>query len=347
MTANSKIEWTDHTFNPWIGCQKVGPGCNHCYAEAQNARFGGDNWGPHAPRRRTSPKNWLEPLKWDKAAAAAGKPAFVFCASMADVFDNQADEATRAELWALMQDTPHLVWIIVTKRGANVASMIPDHWYKGEWPANIWLLYSICTQNEADRMVPLLLDQKAKYNIPVVGLSMEPMLEAVDITPYLYIYTKDDDAVLMTEEKPGDPLPELPYHHPATTDKSDITTPRLDWIIVGGESGRDARPMHPDWTRSLRDQCQDADAPFFFKQWGNCLPFDWSIGDTGPRSTGWVWDYDEGNCNVDPDDLGKASLVEAHGREFARFSHKHTGNRLDYKTHQARPNHKETANDAG
>ena len=112
MAENSKIEWTHHTFNPWEGCQKVGPGCDHCYAEARDQRFtGGAHWGPGAPRRRTSPANWRKPLAWDRAAAAAGERHRVFCASLADVFDNAVDPAWRDDLWRLIEATPNLDWI--------------------------------------------------------------------------------------------------------------------------------------------------------------------------------------------------------------------------------------------
>jgi protein gp37 len=126
MSANSKIEWTDHTFNPWEGCQKVGPGCDNCYAEARNARFGGGqavNWGPGAPRRRTSIANWQKPLAWNRAHAAFlaehGRRQRVFCASLADVFDNAVDPAWRADLFQLIEATPELDWLLLTKRSAT------------------------------------------------------------------------------------------------------------------------------------------------------------------------------------------------------------------------------------
>ncbi|MDF3823474.1 DUF5131 family protein, partial [Leptospira sp. 96542] len=105
MGQDSKIEWCDHTFNPWEGCQKVGPGCDHCYAETRNARFGGGvavNWGPGAPRRRTSAANWKKPLKWNAEAARLGVRYRVFCASLADVFDNEAPQRWRQNLMSLV-----------------------------------------------------------------------------------------------------------------------------------------------------------------------------------------------------------------------------------------------------
>ena len=115
MSENSKIEWTDHTFNPWEGCQKVGPGCDHCYAETRNARFAGGtaiNWVPGAPRRRTSVANWRKPLQWNKAHtefyAQHGRRQRVSCASLVDVFDNAVDPAWRRDLLDLIELTPNL-----------------------------------------------------------------------------------------------------------------------------------------------------------------------------------------------------------------------------------------------
>ena len=136
MGENSKIEWTDHTFNPWIGCQKVSPGCDHCYAEAMmDKRYHKVEWGPHGERKRTSAANWRKPLQWQRAAEAAGKRARVFCASLADVFDNQADPQWRDALWYLIRQTPDLDWLLLTKRPENIHKMLPTY-----WPLpNVWL----------------------------------------------------------------------------------------------------------------------------------------------------------------------------------------------------------------
>ena len=133
MTEATRIEWADSTFNPWEGCQKTGsPGCDHCYAETRNARFGGGiavNWGPHAPRRRTSVANWRQPIAWNAGAEAFerehGRRRRVFCASLADVFDNAVDPAWREDLFDLIAKTPRLDWLLLTKRIGNVANMLP------------------------------------------------------------------------------------------------------------------------------------------------------------------------------------------------------------------------------
>lgn len=286
MTARTKIEWADSTFNGWEGCTKVGPGCDHCYAENRNARFAGgtaENWGPGAPRRHTSKANWHKPIQWNAQpflACPCGMwrgtmkdfgshwecavylekgllPARrrVFCASLADVFDNEAPAEWRDELWELIAKTPNLDWLLLTKRIGNVARMVPLGWldssHPGSWPTNVWLGITVVNQQEADRDVFRLLNLPA----PIRFLSMEPLLGSVNLRHL--------------------PLPDGRGHFDALNrgKKNDINT-RVSWVIVGGESGAKARPMHPDWVRSLRDQCTDAGVPFLFKQWGEWVSAD-------------------------------------------------------------------------
>lgn len=231
MGENSKIEWTRHTFNPWIGCQKVGPGCDHCYAETlMDNRLGQVEWGPHGARKRTSVANWRKPLAWDRAAAAAGERHRVFCASLADVFDNHGSITSgwRGDLWHLIARTPHLDWMLLTKRPGNIRDMLPDGygapaWGDG-WP-NVWLGCTITSREEMLRDGPKL----ARLDARVRFWSVEPLLGDLG-------------------DVPSDLMPDL--------------------VIVGGESGPGARPMHPAWVRSLRDQCVAAGVSFFLKQWG-------------------------------------------------------------------------------
>lgn len=174
MAENSKIEWTDHTFNPWWGCTKVGPGCDHCYAEALDNRTGGTHWGASAPRRRT--KDWSGPRRWNKHAgnyeALHGRRQRVFCASMADVFDNEVPDQWRADLWQLIRECPRLEWQIVTKRIGNAAKMLP-----ADWPfPHVGLLATVVNQAEADRDIPKLLATPAAWR----GISAEPLLGPVD-----------------------------------------------------------------------------------------------------------------------------------------------------------------------
>ena len=153
MGEKSKIEWTDHTFNPWIGCQKVSPGCDHCYAEAMmDHRYGRVTWGPHGERKRTSVANWRKPRQWAKAAN--GTRQRVFCASLADVFDNKAPDGARGDLFDLIRSTPELDWLLLTKRPENIRKMLPADWGDG-W-ASVWLGTTCENQANYDRRWPIL-----------------------------------------------------------------------------------------------------------------------------------------------------------------------------------------------
>lgn len=179
MAENSGIEWTTHTFNPWIGCTKVSPACDHCYAEAWDARFNGNRWGPHAPRTRT--KTWGSPVKWNRQAAETGERPRVFCASLADVFDNHRtiDTSWRRELWKLIRDTPNLDWLLLTKRPQNISKMLPDDWAGGY--VNVWLGATVENQAAADRIYAL-----TKIPARVRFLSMEPLLGHVDLSAHIH-----------------------------------------------------------------------------------------------------------------------------------------------------------------
>jgi protein gp37 len=252
VTVITKIEWADSTFNPWEGCQKVGPGCDHCYAETRNARFAGGtavNWGPGAPRRRTSAANWNEPRRWQAQAAAFfeqhGRRRRVFCASLADVFDNAVDPKWREDLFDLILATPDLDWLLLTKRIGNVPNMLPVPFSFDKCYPNVWIGATITSQAEADRDLPKLLQLDAKVRF----LSIEPMLGAIDL------------------DCPNVDWAQYPEGGGIRGDRIVI-----DWVICGGESGPDARPIHPDWARELRDQCAGAGIPFLFKQWGEFAP---------------------------------------------------------------------------
>ncbi|WP_313534345.1 phage Gp37/Gp68 family protein [Sphingomonas sp.] len=263
MAENTKIEWAHHTFNPWIGCTKVGPGCDHCYAEALATARLGAVWGNEGERRRTAPSTWKQPRRWNNRAAASGVRERVFCASLADVFDNRADPAVRAELFQLIRETPQLDWLLVTKRIGNAAAMAEA---AGGMPDNVWLGATIVNQAEADRDIPTLLATPASVRF----LSMEPLLGPVD----LEIAWEGENALY--SECWGECVwcvnGHPPLHNCAKNRQSEADWMKarsgLDWIIVGGESGPGARPMHPDWVRQLQRQCEDAGVPFLFKQWG-------------------------------------------------------------------------------
>jgi protein gp37 len=271
MSENTKIEWCDHTFNPWEGCQKIGPGCDHCYAETRNARFGGGqaiNWGAGAPRRRTSAGNWRKPVAWQANAAAFmaehGHRQRVFCASLADVFDNAVPSEWRDDLWELIYSTPDLDWLLLTKRIGNVKGMLP---VRGKLPSNVWLGATITSQAEADRDIPKLAVVPARVRF----LSMEPLLGPVDLRLVRKTWAPGRCNHCCNGDRCDD---RSHYDRKCCPHCRGTGGQPVDWVIVGGESGPGARPMHLDWARSLRDQCRAAGVPFLFKQWGEWHPID-------------------------------------------------------------------------
>lgn len=233
MGKNSSIEWTHHTFNPWWGCTRVSPACKFCYAEAWSRRVGLDLWGAKRRRRFFSDSHWQEPVRWNAEAQATGKRRRVFCASMADVFEERSELASwRERLWNLIAQTPALDWLLLTKRPDRIEVMIP---WGNKWPDNVWLGTTAENQVWASRRIPMLL----KHAAVVRFLSCEPLLGPIDLSPWLKNGRKHEG---------------------------------VDWVIAGGESGHKARPMNPEWARSLRDQCVHAGIPFHFKQWGHWRP---------------------------------------------------------------------------
>lgn len=237
MAESTAIAWTDHTFNPWWGCARVSPGCQNCYAETFSKRVGysisgskAPLWGKQSERRFFGDKHWAEPLKWDRAAADAGRPALVFCASMADVFEDRPElDGERERLWSLIGETPHLIWLLLTKRPENVYGAVPLRWTweQGvDWPQNVWIGTTVEDQQRADERLPHLADIPA----PVRFLSMEPLLEGVRLSAWML------NAV--------------------------------QWVIVGGESGPGHRTFNEAWARAIRADCDLYQTPVFFKQHG-------------------------------------------------------------------------------
>jgi protein gp37 len=228
VARNSKIEWTDHTFNPWWGCTKVSPACKHCYAEAWSKRVGSAIWGTRAPRRFFSDAHWDGPKSWNRDAKRSATRRRVFCASMADVFEDRRDlDEWRDKLFRLIGDTPWLDWLLLTKRPEKTSALVP---WGSAWPTNVWLGTTVENQAWADRRLPELRAVPACIRF----VSCEPLLGAIDLRSWL--------------------------------------TNTIQWVIAGGESGPRARPTDPSWLRSIRDQCEAADVPFHFKQWGVWAP---------------------------------------------------------------------------
>lgn len=294
----TKIEWCDFTFNPWWGCTKVSDGCKFCYAESMDNRWQGGHWGPGSTRREMSESYWKKPLKWNKDAEKSGKPAKVFCASMADVFEGHPDTIVHLQrLFILIENTPHLIWQLLTKRPENILELVPDYW-KGHFPTNVWIGTSVENQAVADQRIPYLLQVPSVVKF----LSCEPLLGPLDLTEYMTL-TEENCWGTDLSEKRGWGYDEWSggFTGPSCKDSCYDAKSGIDWVIAGGESGHHARPVHPDWVRSLRDQCQAAGVAYFFKQWGEWIQYDHDMGDnTRPlgmfqdnlfRHGNIVWDY--------------------------------------------------------
>lgn len=290
MSETTGITWTDSTFNPWIGCTKVSPGCAHCYAESEDARrkWTPDGWGKGKARKRTSESYWKQPLKWDRNAAneladwqkhcdlhgghahyAKPKRPRVFCASLADWLDDEVPIEWLADLLKLIHDTPNLDWQLLTKRPGAWHRLLSDVyeanrdeefvWMLRDWlandnpPKNVWIGTSVEDQQRADERIPHLLKIPAKVRF----LSVEPLLEDLDLEYPKSIFPKGPQMCCDGREcgcrgQPIDP----PLIH------------GIHWVIVGGESGPNARPCYVEWVQSIVDQCKSADVAIFVKQLG-------------------------------------------------------------------------------
>ena len=260
MSERTSIEWCDSTWSPWEGCTKVGPGCDHCYAEGMNNWLRkGENWGPGAPRRIYSEDHWQKPVKWQRDAlkfeTLHRRRRRVF-PSVCDPLDNEVHEVLRGRFWGLIRLTPAIDWLVLTKRIGNAKHMLPPDWGAG-YP-NVWLGATVVNQQEADRDIPKLLATPARVRF----LSVEPMLGPINIADI-----QDPAGGICLK-----PLAGLRWAPRSAGGCVAQPHERIHWVICGGESSHSARPMHPDWARSLRDQCTAADVPFMFKQWGGWRP---------------------------------------------------------------------------
>jgi protein gp37 len=263
MGTNSKIEWTEHTINPWHGCTKVHAGCDHCYAETITKRWGRDIWGPDKPRLAIQ-SVWNDLYKQQKEAAAAGTRSRVFVGSMMDIFEKPmplidhhgnpeirggqemtTENARQYLFYSIVPECPNLIFLFLTKRPSNINKYIPEKW-KINPPENVMFGTSPCDQKTFDTLVPQLLQVNGKK-----FLSIEPLLGPVTLKSIVSI----DHYKHMVQ---------IHCH--------------IQWIIVGGESGSQARPMHPDWARTLRDECSFIGLPFFFKQWGEFVSVSMEAG---------------------------------------------------------------------
>lgn len=231
MAENSAISWTRHTWNPWMGCTKVSPACDGCYAEAlMDKRYGKVQWGNH-PRIRTGAHTWNDPMRWQRQAEKDGDRPFVFCASLADIFDNQVDPQWRADAFEVMRKTPRLVYLLLTKRPQNIVRLADA---AGGLPENAAIGTTVEDQKRADINLPALQVAKIELRPLFTFGSFEPLLGPIIIRPAF--------------------MPDWI-----------ITGGETD------QGGHKARPTHPDWFRMMRDQAADAGVPFHHKQNGEWL----------------------------------------------------------------------------
>ena len=226
MGESTEIAWCDATFNPWLNCTPVGPGCDNCYAE-RFWRLHGLKPGQDQPRKQTSDKYWKEPTKWNADAIEAGQRRRVFAGSLCDVFDNRAPEGSRDKLWDLISDTPNLDWLLLTKRAPNIGKYLPYIVISGmqQQPPyfdNVWLGVTVENRKHGLPRIDILRGIPARVRF----LSIEPLLE----------------------------------------DLGELDLTGISWVIVGGESGPNARPMKYEWAASIRKQCLIQRVPYFFKQ---------------------------------------------------------------------------------
>jgi len=271
MAENTKIEWATHSWSPIIGCSKIHVGCEHCYGEAQAGRHG-VTWGPNGTRRKTSEAYWRKPLGWDRKAAKTGERPRVF-ASLCDVFEdwdgeiNDVDGETvwnydnyerprfltiadiRGDFFRLIDRTPNINWLLLTKRPENVLRMWPPKELQVTKPfrivqgrENVWLGVSVSDQKTADELIPELL--KLRDFTPCLFVSAEPLLGCIDLELAM----------------------PCGYYCDESVGHVDHSISRLDWLIVGGESGPKARPCNVEWIRSLAEQCKASGVPCFIKQ---------------------------------------------------------------------------------
>ena len=278
---STKIEWCKNkdggqgkTWNPVTGCTKISPGCQNCYAERMAKRLRGRcGYDADEPFRVTlHPERLEEPLRWRK-------PSMVFVCSMGDLFHDDVPDEFIHRVFATIGQCPQHIFIILTKRPKRMKAFIEDY-YAYESPSgdeqgvyvqpNLWLGVTAENQEMADKRIPILLQIPAAVRF----VSVEPMLGPINLRKWLFYQmrcTKCKDTGWVT----GLERPCL-WCNPGGEFRSSVSPaekfkPKLDWVICGGETGPDARPMHPDWARSLRDQCQEAGVPFFFKQWGEYI----------------------------------------------------------------------------
>ena len=270
MAQETEISWCDRTWSPWIGCAKVSPACDGCYAERlMDHRLGRVEWGPHGERKRTSEAYWRQLVKWDREAKAAGRVISVF-PSLCDPWDNAADPGIRREWFALMRETPHLLHLLLSKRPQNAVAMAGA---AGGLPRNAALGATCENQLVANRNVRALLDAVRDLRPAFSFVSAEPLLGPIDFTRIDY-GTSNGFRIERNALK-----------------ASQIE--RLDWVITGGETDQGAhraRPTNPQWFRDIMNACLAANVSYHHKQNGEWV----SVSEIeGP---GEIHEFEDGRC---------------------------------------------------
>lgn len=268
MADKSKIEWCDATFNPWWGCEEESPACAFCYARKFAHRYGHELWGGHeTPRRFFGDKHWSQPIKWNEKAKETGEPFRVFCGSMCDICEDREDLfEPRARLMRLIEATPYLTWLLLTKRPQNFIPFFGRRWNPGGWPKNIVAMCTAEDQKRADERIPELL----KVPVPIHAVSYEPALEMVNWRTWLV-----KTVVSFRPDRVGF------YPGGASMSGYGDVLPKIDQIIIGGESGPGARPIDIEWVRQTVKDCKATGTSAFVKQmgkiWAKGRP-DWGRG---------------------------------------------------------------------
>jgi protein gp37 len=269
MAEVTEISWTDSTWSAWWGCTALSPACDNCYAKALDKRTGGNHWG-NVPRRRTSPENWKQPLRWQKAAgkfyAEHGRRRRVFVSSMSDFYDNQVDPQWRADAWDVIRACPDIDWLILTKRPQNIRAMLPAFW--DEIKERIWSGTTVEDMTRARQNIPHILNIDSRYRF----ISGEPLLAPIFLRSIPVGTEPTMKAPLYLDALEG-----VVYAVNGADGARQVLvrdTGKLDWVIAGGESGHGARPMHPWWPELLQEDCEATGTAFLWKQWGNYMPPD-------------------------------------------------------------------------
>ncbi len=312
MGEITHIAWCHHTFNPWIGCNEVSPGCLHCYArQLAEARLGAQ-WGAQTPRNLTATSTWQLPFRWNRMAEREGQRHRVFCSSLADVFEDRRDlDEPREWLFRMIELTPWLDWLLLTKRPQNILKLTPGRWYRGA-PPGLWLGATMEDGKRTRERAPELINAARALGVRVRFASCEPLLEDIADEMRPFLGERSWFGCGMGTQHPrlhrgkgprGSDCPrdELHHHH-------DFGCVGINWVIVGGESGAKPRLFDVKWAQGLIADCRLTGVPLFMKQTG-----------------AWTnWRDHDGH------DLGGAGLTPAESRAAGGASHPAGANVLDF-----------------